>query len=271
VRRSLGPLLCELHAHTRWSDGELTVAELVDLHGRNGFDVLCVTDHVVRSDDPWRFEEGLRFNAIEEATFPLYLAEIEREAARAWRTYGLLVVPGLELTFNDAEPVMAAHAVAIGLREFVSVDDGIAEAMRSATQAGAAIVAAHPNSAQDRGSARAESPVAQHAESRSPLTNGVPAEPEQVRGRLTERFSRDAGLRDLAHRFELFNRTQLFGWVATAGLPVVASGDFHTPAHLKGWKTLLPSRHDEQTVVDYLRSPRPVYLARLDDELRVAA
>jgi len=39
MRRTLGPLLCELHAHTRWSDGELTVRELVDLHGRGGFDV----------------------------------------------------------------------------------------------------------------------------------------------------------------------------------------------------------------------------------------
>jgi hypothetical protein len=294
MRRTLGPLLCELHAHTRWSDGELTVAELVDLHGRSGFDVLCVTDHVVRSDDPWRFEEGLRFSAIEEATFPLYLAEIEREAARAWRTYGLLVVPGLELTFNDQEPVMAAHAVAVGLREFVSVDDGIAQAMRSAAEVGAAIIAAHPNSAQDRGSARAESPVAQplesrssrqgggsaHAESpvaqplesRSPLVNGVRAdESKNLRGRLTMRFSRDAGLRELAHRFELFNRTQLFGWVADAGLPAVANGDFHTPQHLRGWKTLLPSRHEERAVVDYLRTPRPVYLARLDDELRAAA
>jgi hypothetical protein len=166
---------------------------------------------------------------------------------------------------------MAAHAVAIGLREFVSVDDGVAQAMSSAAEAGAAIVAAHPNSAQDRGPASAESPAAQSRKSRSPLTNCLPAETEQVRGRLTKRFSRDAGLRALAHRFELFNRTQLFGWVAEAGLPAVASGDFHTPAHLKGWKTLLPSRHDEQAVVDYLRTPRPVYLARLDDELRAAA
>jgi hypothetical protein len=115
--------------------------------------------------------------------------------------------------------------------------------MRSAAEAGAVIVAAHPNA----------------------------DEPELVRGRLTKRFSRDAGLRALAHRFELFNRTQLFGWVAEADLPAVASGDFHTPAHLKGWKTLLPSRHEEQAVVDYLRTPRPVYLARLDDELRAAA
>ncbi len=195
MRRSLGPLLCELHAHTRWSDGELTVAELVDLHGRSGFDVLCITDHVVRTDDPWRFEEGLHFSSLEEESFPLYLAEVEREAARAWRTYGMLVVPGLELTFNDPEPVLAAHAVAVGLREFVSVDDGIAEAMRTADQAGAAIIAAHPNA----------------------------DEPELVRGRLTKRFSRDAGLRGLAHRFELFNRTQLFGWVANAGLPAVAA------------------------------------------------
>jgi 3',5'-nucleoside bisphosphate phosphatase len=244
MRRSLGPLLCELHAHSRWSDGELTLAELVDLHGRSGFDVLCVTDHVVRTDDPWREEEGAPFSSIEEAAFPLYLAEIERETARAARTYGMLVVPGLELTFNDPEPVLAAHAVAIGLREFVSVDEGIAEAMRTAAKAGAAVVAAHPNA----------------------------DEPEAVRGRLTKRFSRDAGLRALAHRFELFNRTQLFGWVATAALPAVASGDFHTPTHLLGWKTLLPSLHDEGAVVDYLRSPRPVYLARLDDELaRVAA
>jgi 3',5'-nucleoside bisphosphate phosphatase len=243
MRRTLGPLLCELHAHSRWSDGELTVGELVDLHGRSGFDVLCVTDHVVRTDDPWREEEGAAFSSIEEPTFPHYLAEVEREAARAARTYGMLVLPGLELTFNDPEPVMAAHAVAVGLREFVSVDDGIAEAMKTAAEAGAAVIAAHPNA----------------------------DEPEPQRGRLTKRFSRDAGLRALAHRFELFNRTQLFGWVAAASLPAVASGDFHTPRHLLGWKTLLPSIHDETSVVEYLRSPRPVYLARLDDELARAA
>jgi len=71
-------------------------------------------------------------------------------------------------------------------------------------------------------------------------------------------------LRGLAHRFEPFNRTQLFGWVAEAGLPAVACGDFHELEHLTGWKTLLPSLHDEAAVVDYLRSRRPVYLIRLD-------
>ncbi|HUG63952.1 MAG TPA: hypothetical protein VMK83_01915, partial [Gaiellaceae bacterium] len=155
--------------------------------------MLCVTDHVVRADDPWRFEEGIRFSCVDELSFPLYLADVQREADRAWKTYGMLVLPGLELTFNDEEPLMSAHAVAVGLREFVSVDEGIAEAMRTAAEAGAALVAAHPNA----------------------------DEPATLRGRLTKRFSRDAGLRALAHRFELFNRAQLFGWVADAGLPAV--------------------------------------------------
>ena len=99
--------------------------------GRNGFDVLCVTDHVIRTNDPWREREGLLFSSVDE---------------ESW----------------------------------------------------------------------------------------------------------------------LFNRTQLFGWVADAGLPAVASGDFHDLEHLAGWKTLLPSMHDEAAVVDYLRSRRPVYLIRLE-------
>ena len=68
------------------------------------------------------------------------------------------------------------------------------------------------------------------------------------------------------HRLELFNRRQLFGWVAAAGLPVVATGDFHRRGHLAGWKTLVPCAKDEEAVVAYLRSPRPVYLACLGEE-----
>jgi hypothetical protein len=264
MRRSLGPLLCELHAHSRWSDGALTVRQLVDVHGRNGFDVLCVTDHVIRKDDPWRVREGIRFRSVDESNYDDYLADVEREARRAWATYGLLVVPGLELTFNDAEPVLAAHAVAVGLRSHISVDNGIAEAIETAAQAGAAIIAAHPF------------PATAPAEPPPPLSGGS-VEPTPLDGeygpdrRLTKRFARDEKLRALAHRFELFNGLQLFGWVAEAGLPAVASGDFHRLEHLAGWKTLVPSHRTEAGVVDYLRSARPVYLARFDLERTRAA
>jgi len=243
MRRSLGPLLCELHAHTRWSDGELTVAELVDFHGRRGFDVLCVTDHVVREDDPWRELDGWNGRAVTEETWSAYLIEIEEEARRARERYGMLVVPGLELTFNHADPREAAHAVAVGLRSFVSVEDGIEEAIETAAEAGAAVIAAHPNG---RG-------------------------PQPMSTRLTQRFAHDEALRRRVHRFELFNRTQLFGWVAEAGLSGVASGDFHRREHLNGWKTLVPGPSEEDAFVEHLRSRRPVYLARLDSDARAAA
>jgi predicted metal-dependent phosphoesterase TrpH len=222
----------------------LSVTELVDLYGRNAFDVLCITDHAVRSDDPWQALDGWAGSCVEAGSWDAYLGEVEREADRALSTYGMLVLPGLELTYNDADPTRAAHAVAVGLRSFVSVDVGIAEAIQLAAEAGAAIIAAHP----------------------------FDCSPQPSSSRLTQRFATDEALRGLVHRFELFNRSQLFGWVAEAGLPAVATGDFHRDEHLYGWKTLLPSRQTERGVLDYLRSRRPVYLARLDaGETQLAA
>ncbi len=245
MRTKIGPLLCELHAHTSWSDGDLAPADVVDLHGLLGFDVLCITDHVIRNDDPWRDEDGAPARSVERTSWGAYAAEIERQAARAKSAYGMLVLPGVELTFNHIEPAEAAHAVAIGVTEHIGLENGIAKAIGRARSSGAAIIAAHPSD----GSA--------------PGPTGL---------RRTERFARDPSLRALAHRFELFNRSQLFGWVADAGLLAAACGDFHRPEHLVGWRTLIPCDRDRASVVSYLRSERPVYLARFEPELeRLAA
>lgn len=84
--------------------------------------------------------------------------------------------------------------------------------------------------------------------------------------RLTRPWACEPKLAGIVHRYELFNRKQLSGWVAAAGLPGVAGGDFHRPEHLAGWKTLIPCVKDENAVVAYLRSRRPVYLACLAHE-----
>ena len=242
MHRKLSPLLAELHSHTTWSDGELSVGELVDLYGSAGFDVLCVSDHAYRADDPL-VAPGAR--GVRAETFAVYLAEIELEAARALARYGLLVIPGIELSYNDLDPRRSAHAVAVGLREPVSLADGIATAIELADAAGAALVGAHPDDDVE-------------TTSRSHPTLGFAADPD--------------GLGALVHRFELFNRSQLFPWVAAAGRSSVATGDFHRLEHLAGWKTLVPCERDERAVLDYLRSPRPVYLARFDAEaIRAAA
>jgi predicted metal-dependent phosphoesterase TrpH len=218
------PLLCELHAHTTWSDGVLSVREVCDLYGRHGFDVLAITDHTLLREH------------LQAADFATYLGEIDAEAERARRLYDLLVLPGLELTHEAAEPEASGHALAVGLRSFVGLGAGLEQALRAARAQGAALVAAHPYSLEDAGLAvRATAAFASDPERWAPLVD----------------------------RFELFNRTTLFSWVAEAGLPVVATGDFHVPEHLATWKTMLPCAKDEEAVVDYLRSPRPAYLVRL--------
>lgn len=222
------PLLCELHSHSTWSDGSLTLRELCDLYGRRGFDVLAVTDHAPRDN-----------RQIQAGNHGTYLAALEQEAERAARLYDLLVIPGLELTYDDPDPLQAAHVVAVGLREHVSLEEGLEPALATARALGAALIAAHPYAPEQLATA----------------TRGTAA------------FGARPELAALVDRFELFNRNTLFPWVAAAGLPAIASGDFHRLEHLATWKTMLPCAKDEAAVVDYLRSSRPAFLVRLDDAL----
>jgi hypothetical protein len=143
-----------------------------------------------------------------------YLAEIERERARALSAYGLLLVPGFELTYNDPNPDRAAHAVAVGLRSLVAMDDGPAAAMEQARAAGAAILAAHPHD--------------------SGPTPAVPFPTCYFARRWRE-------LRGLFDRVELFNGRQLFSWVAEAGLPAVACGDLHRAEQLPAGRRSFPA------------------------------
>jgi predicted metal-dependent phosphoesterase TrpH len=233
-----GLLLCELHAHTTWSDGALTLTELVDVHGRHGFDVLCVTDHAL--PDGARPRGGpLR---LQRPTHAHYLKAVEREARRAREQYGLLLIPGLELTYDNPDPDEAAHALAIGLRSFDPLRTAdVEEALHESRRLGAAVLAAHPHG----------------------------REPDPVR--TTRWFWRNHDRLDgLVDRYELFNRDRTFGWIATAGLPAIAAGDFHRHEHLPTWKTLLPCPKQEDAVVAYLRSNGRAYVVPwgLRDELR---
>lgn len=218
-------LLCELHAHTTWSDGALTLSEVVDLYGANAFDVLCITDHAVRLDDPMP-------SAVDPWTWPAYATCVRAEAERAKREYGLLVLLGLELTDNHDEPDLSAHALAVGLEGYVPIDAGFVAALEAAADQGAALIAAHPYADTDS----------------TPL-------------RATLRISREREFfRSVFHRYELFNRRETFSWVAEEGLPPIASGDFHRPENLSTWKTLLRCEKDPEAVVDCLRSRARVYL-----------
>jgi predicted metal-dependent phosphoesterase TrpH len=219
-------LLAELHAHTTWSDGELSIRELVDLYGAHRFDVLCVTDHVRRS--------GAAGLGVKREHWYGYVNEIDREAERARRAYGLLLLPGAELTDDHDHPSASAHVLALGLRRWVGLDEGLVTALRAARAQKTALVAAHPYGPR-------------HATSQP----------------RTQRLARDAEtLLPLIDRWELFDRDELFSWVARRNLGAVATGNFHRPAQLASWKTLLPCERDERVILDFLRSEERTYLVR---------
>src|SRR6478672_1616087 len=144
--------------------------------------------------------------------------------------YGLRprAVPGRD------PPAGGTCAAAVGLDRFVGLEDGLDAAVETARDHGAAIIAGHPHGARR----------------------------DSIPGRTTQRWWHDPAVRSLAHRFELINRTQVFDWVAEAGLPAVASGDFHRSGHLATWKTVLPVEPDADTVVAYLRSQAPAMITR---------
>src|SRR5689334_16223641 len=99
-------LLCDFHVHTRWSDGRLSLRDVIDLYGQTRrFDVVAITDHILmRRDLLARAARmatlGRRDYSVTEHRFAEYLEDVAAEARRAWRLYDMLVIPGAEITQN---------------------------------------------------------------------------------------------------------------------------------------------------------------------------
>lgn len=215
-------LLCDFHTHTTWSDGRLSVRELVDLYGRTGhFDVIAITDHILRKHDVLAKVArvatfGRRRFSLLERTFGDYLAEIAEEAERARRLYGMLVLPGAEITKNHVRAKKNAHVVALGIREYISADEDTATILREIRRQGAVSIACHPH---HRTTRRIEVSTCYLWDHRDELVDHV----------------------DL---WEAANRDDLFSVTSLKHFPYVANSDFHKPKHLYSWKTLVRSRKD---------------------------
>jgi predicted metal-dependent phosphoesterase TrpH len=212
-------LLCDFHVHTTWSDGRLTLREVVDLYGQTGkFDVLAITDHILcKKDLLGRIARiatlGNRKFSITPESFDDYMADIEKEAARARRQYGMLVVPGAEVTQNHLRARHNAHIVALGLKKFISADLKAREILEEIRRQDAVSIACHPH---HRTTTRMEIGTCHLWDHRKEL----------------------AALVDV---WEAANRDDLFSVTSLKHYPYVANSDFHKPKHLYSWKTLVRS------------------------------
>ncbi len=224
-------LLCDFHIHTTWSDGRLSVRDTIDLYGETGrFDVIAITDHILMKKD-WLARAGRlatlgrRRFSVEADMFPDYLAEIEREAARAMQKYGLLVVPGVEVTQNHIQGKKNSHIIALGVSGWISADQRADHILREIRRQGGLSIACHPH---HRTTRRIEISTCYLWDNRKELA-------------------------DLVDVWEAANRDDLFSVTSLRHYPYVANSDFHKPKHLYSWKTLLRAQKAWPAVRDALK------------------
>jgi predicted metal-dependent phosphoesterase TrpH len=212
-------LLCDFHVHTRWSDGQLSVEEVVDLYGKTGkFDVIAITDHILMKRDIFARAGrlatlGRRSFGVRERDFAAYLDDIRQQAKRAMKTYGMLVIPGAEVTQNRIRGKRNSHIIALDIRDYISADQPADAVLREIRRQGALSIACHPH---HRTTRRIEVSTCYLWDHREELS----------------------GLVDV---WEAANRDDLFSVTSLKHYPYVANSDFHKPKHLYSWKTLIRS------------------------------
>ena len=225
-------LLCDFHVHTQWSDGKLSVAEVVDLYGSTGkFDVIAITDHILMKKDllarAGRIATlGRRAFGVREHDFEHYLENVRAEATRALEQYGMLVIPGAEITQNRLAGRKNSHIIALDIQRYISADQSADEILREIRRQNALSIACHPH---HRTTRRIEISTCYLWDHREKLS-------------------------DLVDLWEAANRDDLFSVTSLKHFPYVANSDFHKPKHLYSWKTLVRAAKNWDAIASALRA-----------------
>jgi processive 1,2-diacylglycerol beta-glucosyltransferase len=217
-------LLCDFHIHTSYSDGKLSVPEVVDFYGRLGFDCICITDHLA---DPRRLIGKLARMAnmtVSEDQLEEYFEVIAREGQRAWRKYNMIVMTGIEFNKDGYTKKTSAHLLGIDLKAPINSALDLTETIAHIHAQGGLAVASHPH-------------IMKSEWGKNTLY-------------LWENHERFAPLIDA---WEIANRHNIFDCVGMKRLPFLGNSDFHKPKHIYSWKTLLYCEKDAESIKECVR------------------
>jgi len=226
-------LLCDLHIHTELSDGKMPLKDIIDLYGKNKFDIISITDHVYdrHTVDLW-LNNNERPCTIEKEEFPDYLHLLWKEEKRAWEEYEMLVIPGIEITNNHN----LFHMLAIDIKEYIDPNQSVEVLVEKIHDQGALAIACHPYHKDSEGAA-------------TPFLH------------LWNNHEKYGKLFDA---WEVANRDDLFNVVGLKKLNYIANSDFHESWHVYSWKSLIKAEKNIEAVKEAIRINKDiaVYLYR---------
>lgn len=213
----------DFHIHSNFSDGAMSIAEIVDFYGERGYGAIAVTDHLCEEKSFLGRSARFLEKTLTRDSFPMYLETLKHEGARAMDQYGMLVIPGVEITKNSLFNHRSSHMLFLGVEKWISADDDILSILKSARAENLLSIAAHP------------------------VHTGV-WEPQTF-----HLWHRREELRSYFDAWEVASGAQLFHEVREARLPMIANSDLHLPQQIQSWKTLLNCERREDAIFESIR------------------
>lgn len=215
--------LADFHIHSTFSDGKLSIPEIVDLYGQRGFGAIAITDHLCEERSLIGLAARFLNRTLTPATFPLYQNIIRSEAARAWELYRMVLIPGVELTQNTVRNSRSAHVLGLGITEYIGAEPDVRDLARSIRAQGGLAIAAHPVNTQKR---------------------------EKQTYHLWDRREE---LRAEFDAWEVASGPHIFEEVLRSTLPRIASSDLHQRRQLRSWKTGFTCERSQEAIFEAIR------------------
>lgn len=217
---------CDFHVHSNFSDGVLSVPQIVDLYGKQGFAAIAITDHLCETKTILGKAAAYLEVTLTPESFPAYLETLRVEAERAWQQYNMVLIPGVEVTKNTFTNHRSAHMLILGVDALPNPDDSFENMCRRARENGSVTVAAHP------------------------VNTGVSEK------QTYHLWSRRHELAPYVDAWEVASGRVLFKEVAESGLPMLANSDLHRPHQLESWKTIVECERNPQAILQAIRQQK---------------
>lgn len=213
----------DFHIHSQFSDGYMSIPQIVDFYGRQGFKAIAITDHICERKTILGKAAHYMDKTLTPESFPRYMSQLNEESSRAWEQYGMVLIPGFEITKNSLNNHRSAHLLGLGVSQWVSADQEIDLIIKEIKAQGALCIAAHP----------------------------VPTNKLELQ--TLHLWDRRDELAEDIDAWEVASGSYFFKEVSQSGLAMLANSDLHHPRQMNSWKTVLDCKAEPESILNAIR------------------